>query len=221
MFARDDCLQLIEDTRTKLLAIINNQAGWNKKYNRSGIHISSKKSEYFEGKMFKATMEFDAPFDKVAKTVAPSPPELQKEWNKNITSVECIKYIDEEVIVVRTVTPKAGLISSRECIDLGMLRFEDDGETAIFVYISVEYPGYPITDGLVRAKNFPCGAIFRKIDAARSHMTYIWNMSYEGSVPVSVLESGMPYGMYNTMLGLQKYIAKDYPSTNTKRCVLL
>ncbi len=68
-------------------------------------------------------------------------------------------------MVVRTVTPSAamGLISAREFIDLMMFRHEEDGESAVTAGISIEYPGYPITADLVRGKNFPCGAEFRKM----------------------------------------------------------
>ncbi|XP_072037640.1 stAR-related lipid transfer protein 5-like [Amphiura filiformis] len=205
-----DYVQIVEDTRTKLLAIINDEEGWHKCQNVSKIRITSKKSSYFQGNIFKAELEFDAPFDKVAKTWAPKPKGFRQDWDTSITSLECIKDINEEVMIVRTVTPSAamGLISAREFIDLMMLRFEDDGETAITAGVSVEYPGYPVTDALVRGKNFPCGAMFRKIDAGRSRMTYIGHTSIEGSVPVSLIEAALPSSMHTMLNGLRKVAEK-------------
>ncbi|XP_072037432.1 stAR-related lipid transfer protein 5-like [Amphiura filiformis] len=205
-----DYVQIIEDTRTKLLAIINDEEGWQKCQNVSKILITSKKSSYFQGNIFKAELEIDAPFDKVAKTWAPKPRGVREDWDKSVTSSDCLKDINEELMIIRTVTPSAamGLISSREFIDLIMLRYEEDGETAMTVGLSVEYPGYPEKDTLVRGKNFPCGAIFRKIDAGRSRMTYIGHTSIEGSVPISLVEAALPSNMKTMLDGLRKAVAK-------------
>ena len=76
-----------------------------------------------------------------------------------------ITIILQEAMIVRTVSPSVamGLIASREFIDLMMLRFLDDGQTAMTVGISVEHKDYPAQSSPVRGKNYPCGSILTKM----------------------------------------------------------
>ena len=76
-----------------------------------------------------------------------------------------ITILLQEAFIIRTISPSAamGLIASREFIDLIMLRFLDDRETAMTVGISVEHKDYPVQSSPVRGNNYPCGAIWTKM----------------------------------------------------------
>ena len=56
-----------------------------------------------------------------------------------------------------------GFVKSREFIDLMMLRFEEDGMSAMTVAKSIEHRDCPLQKNLVRGTNYPCGTHFRKM----------------------------------------------------------
>ena len=56
-----------------------------------------------------------------------------------------------------------GLVAPREFVDLMMLRFEDDGKTALTVSESIEHNKCPIKEKFVRGINYPCGTLYRKM----------------------------------------------------------
>ncbi|XP_072037642.1 stAR-related lipid transfer protein 5-like [Amphiura filiformis] len=198
--------QILEDCRIKLLDIINDEEGWEKCQNEKQIVITRKLSTFFDGHVFKGEVDIDAPFDKVAKIWAPNPKGHREEWDTHVTSLECVEEIDEEVYIVRTVTPSAamGLVAARELIDLMMLRFEDDGQTAMTVSKSIEHNDCPIQDKLVRGTNYPGGTLYRKTGPYTTHMTYIGHTCLGGNLPTSVVEALMPRTIHSMLDTLRK-----------------
>jgi len=205
-------ITVLEETKAKLLAIVNDTEGWSKCQNVSKVLITKKKSPYFAGNMFKAEVEIDAHFEKAAKTWAPKPLGLRQEWDRSVTSSDAIQQIgpNKEGIVLRTITPKAamGMIASREFIDAMMLLCPDNEELAMTVGISVEHPDYPVISEFVRGKNYPCGALFRKVAWDKTKVTYIGHTSIGGDLPLSLVESAMPSQIHTMLDTFRKMLAQ-------------
>ncbi|XP_072037812.1 stAR-related lipid transfer protein 5-like [Amphiura filiformis] len=213
MAVAPDYHKVAEDALTTLLEIINDKEGWSKCQNVRKIFISSKKSNLCAGNMFKAELEIDGPMEKVLHYWNPKPKGCRGDWDNSLSSVEGFDIIDDEVMVVRTVTPSAamGLISSREFIDTVMQRRYPDKNMVVLSSHHVEHKDYPIKPEFVRGRNHPCGITFTAVPGTpeKTQICYLAHTELGGDIPLSLTEAALPSSIHSMFDLLGKKVVES------------
>lgn len=201
-----------EEALEKYLEIVNDTEGWTKCQNVRQILISSKKSSSSPGSMFKAELEIDGPVDVVLHVWNPKPRGCRGDWDTGVSSVEGFQIIDDEIMLVRTLTPSAamGLISAREFIDSVIQKRVPEKNMVIVGDQSVEHKDYPVTQDLVRGHNYPCGSTFTSIPGTpeKTKVVYLAHTNIGGDVPLSLTEAALPSSIHSMMDNVRKIVAE-------------
>jgi len=121
--------------------------------------------------------------------------EIKQTWDATMapgssSEVENVFLEDGKLVygILRSLTKPAlaGLVSAREYVDLGLIKFLPDG-CAQGVGASVDYKGLPVKKKLIRAFNYACGFDIRTLEDGQLKLTYMLHPEVGGWVPVGVV----------------------------------
>uniref|UniRef100_A0A8D0DJ56 StAR related lipid transfer domain containing 5 n=1 Tax=Salvator merianae TaxID=96440 RepID=A0A8D0DJ56_SALMN len=185
--------------------------GWRSCKRTNEVSISWRPSTEFHGNLYKAEGVIPAKPEDVFKCLKPETGGLRQKWDQNVDEVVVVETINDNVCIVRSVTPSAlmKIISPREFVDVVKIKKDEDGTIASMA-TNVEHPLCPPLPNYVRGLNYPCGCFCIPVsgDPGKTQLLGFFQTDLSGSLPQTVVESFFPTSITGFYSNLTKAVGK-------------
>ncbi|XP_002735413.1 stAR-related lipid transfer protein 6-like [Saccoglossus kowalevskii] len=155
--------------------------------------VFTKPSPDFNGTLHKTTYNIEASPEKCLDLIYDNAKHAK--FDRSIKDQTTLKQIGDGMNIVRSLTPSmmAGLISSRDFIDLICFKRIPEKNVIVVYYVSVEHPDYPETKGAVRGVTYPSAVFLYNVDGNPNKTRGVNITQFEGHLsPKSLVEKFIP-----------------------------
>ncbi|GFO49129.1 star-related lipid transfer protein 5-like [Plakobranchus ocellatus] len=204
-------------TADTLQSYLNDTSDWKVSKKTKDILVEHKHSSVpgnEHGHLYRAHCELKCCKETVHKYMYPvggPESELRKTWDRDISDIQLLARIDQDLSVnmIRTNSAAMGMIHPREYVDL-MFEVRTDNYTS-FNAVSIDYEDQPINPKFVRGWNHPSGFFCYDIPGQPGHTNFVLlvQTDIKGSLPRSLVDSAIPGAIAGLCTNLRNMLIKD------------
>ncbi|XP_070565865.1 stAR-related lipid transfer protein 5-like [Ptychodera flava] len=186
----------MDETMKKLWEYVCDDQGWKNLKTSGDLSIHQKKSDVFDGILYKMERIVNASPQRLAELCLDF--EFLKSSDKDLKNVEVIERLGgpDNLQIIRSVSDSAlfGLVSAREFISMVSVRHHAEKRLYVLGHISVDHPKCPEEKKFVRGVIYPSGRFIYEVpgEPNKSRVVDFGQNDPKMSIPKMVIEQAVP-----------------------------